>query len=83
MYHQLDQFLIKYDFVKIGHDSCVYILDRNEEVILYLLLYDDDILMKNSSKKDISKSNETKMILGVYITRNCNRNELFLSILVT
>lgn len=57
MYHQLDQFLIKYDFVKIGYDSCVYIWNMYEEDIIYLFLYDDDILMENSSKEDISKRN--------------------------
>ncbi|KAI5426017.1 hypothetical protein KIW84_031727 [Lathyrus oleraceus] len=30
----------------------MYILKRNEELIIYLLLYVDDILMKNSSKKE-------------------------------
>lgn len=40
-------------------DSCVYLLKRNEEDILYLFLYVDDILMVNCSKKYIGKFKET------------------------
>lgn len=45
--------------MRSGYDKCVYILKRNEEVIIYLLLYNDDIFMTRSSKEEIDMSNKT------------------------
>ena len=44
--------------MRSGYDSCVYILKNGEKVILYLLLYVDDILMASSSKDEIMKLKE-------------------------
>jgi len=65
---------------------------RNEKVILYLLLYVDDILMASSNRQEIQKLNEklneefemkdpgnAKRILGMDIMRDRNKGELFLS----
>ena len=49
-YRRFDEFLLKTGFVRSGYDSCVYMLKNGEKVILYLLLYVDDILMASSSK---------------------------------
>jgi len=78
--------------VRSGYDSCVYMLKRGEKVILYLLLYVDDILMASSSKDEIVKLKEklngefemkdlgpTKRVLGIDILRNRDKGELFLS----
>lgn len=35
--------------------NCVYILNMNDEVIIYLLIYVNDILMKIYSNEDINK----------------------------
>ena len=57
-YRQFDEFLLKTGFVRSGYDFCVYILKNGEKVILYLLLYVDDILMASSSKDEIMKLKE-------------------------
>lgn len=44
-YLQFNEFIFKHIFVRSDYDNCVYILKMNDEVILYLLLYVDDILM--------------------------------------
>ncbi|CAJ2642413.1 unnamed protein product [Trifolium pratense] len=65
---------------------------RNEKVILYLLLYVDDILMASSDKQEIQQLKEklngefemkdlgnAKRILGMDILRDRSKGELFLS----
>ena len=54
-YRRFDEFLIKAGFVRSNYDSCVYMMRRNEKVILYLLLYVDDILMASSEMQEIQK----------------------------
>jgi len=41
--------------VRSNYDSCVYMMRRNEKVILYLLIYVDDILMASFDKQEIQK----------------------------
>jgi len=78
--------------VKRNYDSCVYMMRRNETVILYLILYVDDILMASYDMQEIQKLKErlndgfemkdlgnAKRILGVDIMRDRNKGELFLS----
>lgn len=69
-------------------DCSVHVLKRNKEVILYLLLYVDDIFMKRSIEKDIDKLKKTlnvefnmkdlgevKRIIEMNIKRNCKRSD--------
>ncbi|MCI02929.1 retrotransposon protein putative Ty1-copia subclass [Trifolium medium] len=91
-YARFDEFLLKNAFVRSEYDDCVYILKREEKVILYLLQYVDVILMAYSSKEEsnMPKKNfngELEMkdlgvanrILGMDIMRNRDKGELFLS----
>ncbi|CAJ2640159.1 unnamed protein product [Trifolium pratense] len=91
-YRRFDDFLLKTGFVRSNYDSCVYMMKRNEKVILYLLLYVDDILMASSDKHEIQKLKEklngefemkdlgnAKRILGMDILRDRSKGELFLS----
>ncbi|CAJ2651441.1 unnamed protein product [Trifolium pratense] len=91
-YRRFDEFLLKVGFVRSNYDSCVYMMKRNEKVILYLLLYVDDILMASSDKHEIQKLKEklngefemkdlgnAKRILGMDILRDQSKGELFLS----
>jgi len=69
--------------MRSGYDSCVYMLKKGGEVILYLLLYVDDILMARSSMDEIVNFKEklngefemkdlgsAKRVLGIDIMRN-------------
>ncbi|MCH90824.1 copia LTR rider [Trifolium medium] len=71
---------------------CVYMMKRNEKVILYLLLYIDDILIASSDKQEIQKLKmklngefemkdlgNAKKIHGIDIIRDRSKGELFLS----
>jgi len=91
-YRRFDEFLLKTGFVRSGYDSCVYMLKSGEKIILYLLLYVNDILMASSSKDEIVKLKEklngefemkdlgpTKRVLGIDILRNRDKGELFFS----
>ncbi|WJX45133.1 hypothetical protein P8452_32036 [Trifolium repens] len=91
-YRRFDEFLLKTDFVRSNYDSCVYMVKRKEKVILYLLLYVDDIHMASSDKHGIQKLKEklndefemkdlgnAKRILGMNILRDRSKGELFLS----
>ncbi|CAJ2636069.1 unnamed protein product [Trifolium pratense] len=91
-YRRFDDFLLTTGFVRSNYDSCVYMMKRNEKVILYLLLYVDDILMASSDKHEIQKLKEklngefemkdlgnAKRILGMDILRDRSKGELFLS----
>ncbi|PNX72588.1 copia LTR rider, partial [Trifolium pratense] len=91
-YHRFDDFLLKTEFVRSNYDSCVYMMKRNEKMILYLLLYVDDILMASSDKHEIQKLKEklngefemknpgnAKRILGMDILRDRSKGDLFLS----
>lgn len=87
-----DDLLTKHAFLRNGYYSYVYIFKRNEEVIIYLLLYVDDILKEISRRVEIYKLNdnlneefeikdlgEVKRIIKMDIMRNCKSSEMFLS----
>ncbi|MCI14523.1 retrotransposon protein putative Ty1-copia subclass, partial [Trifolium medium] len=91
-YRRFDEFLLKTEFERSNYDSCVYMMKRNEKVILYLLLYEDDILIASSNKQEIQKLKmklndefemkdlgNAKKILGMDIMRDQSKGELFLS----
>jgi len=91
-YRRFDEFLVKDGFVRRNYDSCVYMMRRNEKVILYLLLYVDDILMASSDIQEIHKLKKklndelemkdlgnAKRILDMDIMRDRNKGEMFLS----
>ena len=87
-YRRFDEFLVKAGFVISNYDSCVYMMRRNEKVILYLLLYVDDILMASFDRQEIQKLKKrlndefemkdlgnAKRILGMDIMRDRNKGE--------
>lgn len=91
-YRRFDEFLLNHIVVRSNYGSCVYILKRNEKVILHLLLNIDEFLIANSKKIDIRKLKkilnsefgmedlgEAKRIVDMYIMRSRKKNELFLS----
>lgn len=91
-YRQFEEFFLKHSFVRNNHDNYVNILKRNEKVIIYLILYDDDTLMASSRKNEIVKLkeilndefemkdlDEAKIIGGMNIMRSRKKSELFLS----
>ena len=95
-YHWFDEFILKHGFVISNYDSCVYILNRNEKIIIYFLLYVDDILMAISRKNEIGKFKEilnnefemkdlgeAKRIAGMDIMRIHKNMEFFHLNLVT
>ena len=51
-YKRFDSFMISRDFKRISSDSCVYFKRCNDESLLYLLLYVDDMLIAAKSKED-------------------------------
>lgn len=91
-YKRFDDFLMNLSFQRCSYDSCVYTLRKHGELILYLLLYVDDILIACSSNEELDNLKarlnaefemknlgEAKRILGMDIIRNRSRGELFLS----
>ena len=81
-YKKFDSFMISHDFKRSSFDSCVYFKRCNDESLLYLLLYVDDMLIAAKSKEEIrivkaQLNNEfemkdlgtTKKILGMEILR--------------
>ena len=76
-------------FERSSFDSCVYVKKRGKEIIAYLLLYVDDILLAGSHKKeiqlikddlrlkfDMKDLGEAKRILGMDIFRDRKRRVL-------
>lgn len=51
-YTRFDEFILKVNFTRYKHDSCVYI-KKDSKVITYLLLYVDDMLVASYSKTKI------------------------------
>ncbi|KAK2447548.1 secreted RxLR effector protein [Trifolium repens] len=91
-YRRFDDFLLKTGFVRSNYDSCVYMMKKDEKVILYLLLYVDDILIASSDKHEIQQLKvklngefemkdlgNAKKILGMDIVRDRSKGVLFLS----
>ena len=76
-------------FERSSFDSCVYMKRKGKEIVAYLLLYVDDILLAGSSKSelqivkdelkvkfDMKDLGEAKRILGMDIFRDRKRKEL-------
>ena len=91
-YKRFDDFINKIGFIRSLYDPCVYYKKLTDGSITYLLLYVDDMLLagKNFTKLNEIKEqlkNEFEMkdrgsakrILGMKITRQRSRRELFLS----
>ncbi|WJX42094.1 hypothetical protein P8452_29365 [Trifolium repens] len=91
-YRRFDDFLLKTGFVRSNYDSCVYMMKKDEKIILYLLLYVDDILIASSDKHEIQQLKvklngefemkdlgNAKKILGMDIVRDRSKGVLFLS----
>jgi len=49
---------VKIDFFTSEYDNCVYMLKIDGKVILYLLIYMNDILITSSTKKEIGMFKE-------------------------
>ena len=52
-YKRFDPFMISHDFKRSGFDSCVCFKRCNDESLMYLLLYVDDMLIAAKSKEEI------------------------------
>jgi len=57
-YRRFENFLMYIRFLRSSYDNCVYILKREEESILLLLLYVGDILIANQYKNEIEELKE-------------------------
>ena len=90
-YQKMDQALLITGFNRLYADSCVYAY-RNDETIMFIALYVDDLLLLSSSltklvslKQDLAKKFEMKdlgeahFILGIQIERNLSARTLALS----
>lgn len=91
-YKRFDDFMMRLSFQRSSYDNCVYIMRINGEVLMYLLLCVDDILIASASKAEINKLKAklnfeleikeleaAKRILGMDIIRDRSKEELFLS----
>ena len=92
MWYLIDDFLIRYGFIRNRNDSYVYILKMKKICVLYLLVYVDDILRESANKEEIRQLKESlntkfemkdlgsaRRILGIDIHRDRAKGELFLS----
>lgn len=81
--------MVAMGFERSSFDSCVYLKRKGEEIMAYLLLYVDHILLADSSKKelqlvkedlkvkfDMKDLGEAKRILGMDIYRDRKRRKL-------
>ena len=48
-YKQFDEFMLGIKFIRCSYDSCVYLKMKNDQVVVYLLLYVDDMLIASRS----------------------------------
>ncbi|KAI6687393.1 hypothetical protein NL676_024221 [Syzygium grande] len=91
-YKRFDNFMIGSSYHRSNYDSCVYFRKGSYGSFVYLLLYEDDILIATKNmlevlilKKRLSKEFEikdldpTKKILGMEIQRDRKRGKLYLS----
>ncbi|KAE8700517.1 hypothetical protein F3Y22_tig00110556pilonHSYRG00215 [Hibiscus syriacus] len=91
-YKRFDEFMLRIGFARSSYDSCVYMKKQDDEISVFLLLYVDDMLVASRSKEEVQKikgmlNSEFDMkdlgpatkILGMEITRDRKKNNLFLS----
>ncbi|CAM8893625.1 unnamed protein product [Rhodiola kirilowii] len=89
---KFDACMLSLGFLKSKYDTCLYFKSMKSDVVLYVLLYVDDILLISNSKPTIAKlKSELKQhfdmkdlgvaqkILGVKILRNRNKGTMYLS----
>lgn len=91
-YKRFNEFMTQNGFPRCIFYTCVYLKTERDKVVLYLLLYVDDMLMASKSKEQISEVKQllktafetkdlgpAKRILGMNIMRNRSKGYLFLS----
>ena len=91
-YKQFDEFMLGIKFIRCSYDSCVYLKMKKDQVVVYLLLYVDDMLIASKSVQDIQELKqklnsefemkdlgEAKRILGMAIVRDRKNKKLFLT----
>ena len=84
--------MLRSNFIRCSYDSCVYLKMKNHQVLVYLLLYVDDMLIASGSLQDIQEFKqqlnsefemkdlgEAKRILGMEIIRDRKNKKLFLT----
>ena len=89
--HKIHAALLDLDFASLHSDSCVYV-KRDGGNVIYVLVYVDDLLLATndmaqlnatkaalSSRFDMKDMGEAHFILGVQITRDRARRQLYLS----
>ena len=81
-YKQFDEFMLGIKFIRCSYDSCVNLKKKNDQVVVYLLLYVDDMLIASRSMQDIQELKHqlnSKGILGMEIVRDRKNKKLFLT----
>ena len=91
-YHRFDSLVLSLGFIRCEHNCCVYVKDIDEEDVLYLLLYVDDMLIVSRSMKAVKglkrallvefkmkDLDPAKKILGMEICKDRNKGILYLS----
>lgn len=89
---RFDDFVRSKGYSRSEYDSCVYFRENGKGDYIYMLLYVDDILIASvdkgevqklkavlSSEFDMKDLGEAKKILGMEISRNRDKGELFIS----
>ena len=89
-YKRFDEYMLKIGFERSKFDSCVYVVE--DSVMIYLLLFVDDMLIASKSKPEIQvvkaklekefemkKLRNARRILGMEIERDRKNEKLFLS----
>ena len=91
-YNCFDEYILKIGFVRSKFDSCIHVKKVVNSVMVYLLLYVDDILIAHKSKSEIQvvkaklqkefemkELGNARRILGMEIERDKKNETLFLS----
>src|SRR5687768_4193689 len=91
-YKKFDSFMLSHDFTRSSYDSCVYLKKLDGGIVIYLILYVDDMVVACSSlfevenlkrllssEFDMKDLGEAKKILGMEILRDRARGILYLS----
>jgi len=89
---KFNSFIMDQNFIRSGHDSCVYIKQVSDEEFVYILIYVDDMLIAAKSMTEINKIKEAlstgfemkdmgaaSRILGIDIIRDRKAGTLRLS----
>ncbi|CAM8998933.1 unnamed protein product [Rhodiola kirilowii] len=89
---KFNECMMSLGFARSKYDTCLYLKRPKSGLILYLLLYVDDILIMSNSESEISKIKKqlssnfdmkvlgiAKKILGINIVRNRQKKLMFLS----